>query len=833
MLRLFRVSPPDKLEDRSTRFRFRMKFLADGRPSEPDDVCPKEREMVACFELTHPFGGGEPYLRYFLLQGGLRDLPLEGFYRRWDWCHPDNVWEADRFEANSTFAHPHLVGDDHYYPRPRHIPLSRARDFFAWLEQVNIWDWQPQEPFPPLAPERPRMSGVDPENWLVEYSRGGRQCRHEIPVDGAPVASAYAFDGDGWRFPEAETTPFLKCHLHFLRHDQLLVEMTKRLLRLLATEPPLPRVAKFDDGGSTDYRVDFERMVAIKRVFDGDTGRYMSTEEPISEFDWMRFWSLFGIFELNDAERPGARPEQFGGAYTQPMAKLAGGLTASSAYDYRPLMDQFPPFLDEPDTSLGGIWRAELCDGQSEVVTGGRHHDFRILRWYQRLREAFELFFDRRLNEPNHLIEGLPGHVFLRGRRPWPVAYGLPGRHQAALEREQKSQTRQWEQAAARGDLEAQCELGMRALWAVGCAHDSAAARRWIGQAAAAGYPSAEYLLGRMHRHGEAFPRDAAAARKWFRSASAHGFKPADGELAQMLLEGEGGDVDEEGALNHLGLAVAKVPAPAICPAYERHVLEPLTVLTLKQQEFLNRLLTTSEKGSPRRKLALEVVSRLDDFGDALAPGFFSFHRRSWALGRTDAATWWGDNFVKAKALWLALRVFYGGAKAGEAWSMYGLADTLVDLEMASDNPKLFDRFFVQDDGMIEVTTRVGGETRSFQRYGYNPSFVYRKIFGASFYPAAKEWYLRTIASGSLLGYLGLGRLAQFGLGVPADPAVAVNYYLKGLEDPMARSDTGYLRIVQWLAMAYREGLGVPADLVAAGRYQQLADDYEADHKKD
>ena len=63
MLRLFRASPTDKLEDRSTRFRFRMKFLADGRPSEPDDVCPKERELVACFELTHPFGGGEPYLR--------------------------------------------------------------------------------------------------------------------------------------------------------------------------------------------------------------------------------------------------------------------------------------------------------------------------------------------------------------------------------------------------------------------------------------------------------------------------------------------------------------------------------------------------------------------------------------------------------------------------------------------------------------------------------------------------------------------------------------------------------------------------------------------------
>ena len=831
MLRLFRASPTDKLEDRSTRFRFRMKFLADGRPSEPDDVCPKEREMVACFELTHPFGGGEPYLRYFLLQGGLRDLPLKGFYRRWNWCHPDNVWEADRFEVTSTFAHPHLVGDDHYYPRPRHIPLSRAKDFFAWLEHVNIWDWQPKEPFPPLAPERPRMSDVDPENWLVEYGRGGRHCRHEILVDGAPVASAYAFDGDGWRFPEAETTPFLKCHLHFLRHDQLLVEMTKRLLRLLATEPPLPRVAKFDDGGSTDYRVDFDRMVAIKRVRDSKTGRHLLTEEPISEFDWMRFWSLFGMFQPNDRELPGARPEQFEGIFAQPMAKLAGGLSSPSAYDYRPLMDQFPPFLDEPDAKLGGIWCAELCDGQSEVVTGGRHRDFRILRWYQRLREAFELFFDRRLNEPNHLIEGLPGHVFWRGRRPWPVAYGPKGRHQAALEREHKSQTRQWERAAATGDLEAQCELGMRALWAVGCAYDPAAARRWIGQAAAAGYPSAEYLLGRMYRHGEAFPRDAAAARKWFRAASAHGFKPADGELAQMLLEGEGGNVDEEGALNHLGLAVAKVPAPAICPAYERHVLEPLTVLTLKQQEFLNRMLRTSEKDSPRRELALEVVSRLDDFGDALAPEFFGFNRQAWALGRTDAATWWGAKYVEAKALWLALRVYYGGAKAGEAWSMYGLADTLVDLEMASDNPKLFDRFFTYDGEIIQVTSMAGGETKSFHRYGYNPSFVYRKIFGASFYPAAKEWYLRTNASGCLMGYLGLGRMAQFGLGVPADPAAAVSCYIKGLEDPMARTDTGYLRIVQWLAMAYREGLGVPVDLVAAGRYQQLADDYEADHQ--
>jgi hypothetical protein len=373
----------------------------------------------------------------------------------------------------------------------------------------------------------------------------------------------------------------------------------------------------------------------------------------------------------------------------------------------------------------------------------------------------------------------------------------------------------------------------MRALWAVGCAHDPAAARRWIGQAAAAGYPSAEYLLGRMHRHGEAFPRDAVAARMWFRAASAHGFNPADGELAQMLLEGEGGDVDEEGALIHLGLAVAKVPTPAICPAYERHVLEPLTVLTLKQQEFLNRLLKTLEKGSPRRKLALEIVSKLDDFGEALAPEFFGFHRQSWALGRTDAATWWGGKFVGSKALWLALRVFYGGAKAGEAWSMYGLADTLVDLEMASDNPKLFDRFFAHDDVKIEVTTRAGGETKSFQRYGYNPSFVYRKIFGAPFYPAAKEWYLRTIARGCLMGYLGLGRLAQFGLGVPADPAAAVNCYLKGLEDPMADTDTGYLRIVQWLAKAYREGLGVPVDLAASARYQKLADDYESARKKD
>jgi len=278
---------------------------------------------------------------------------------------------------------------------------------------------------------------------------------------------------------------------------------------------------------------------------------------------------------------------------------------------------------------------------------------------------------------------------------------------------------------------------------------------------------------------------------------------------------------------------VATVPAPAICPAYERHVLEPLTVLTLKQQEFLQRMLKTLVKGSPRRQLALEAVSRLDDFGDALAPEFFSFHRRSWALGRTDAATWWGGNFVQSNDLWLALRVFYGGAKAGEAWSMYGLADTLVDLEMASDNPKLFDRFFAHDDVKIEVTTRAGGETKSFQRYGYNPSFVYRKIFGAPFYPAAKEWYLRTIARGCLMGYLGLGRLAQFGLGVPADPAAAVNCYLKGLEDPMADTDTGYLRIVQWLAKAYREGLGVPVDLAASARYQKLADDYESALKKD
>lgn len=82
---------------------------------------------------------------------------------------------------------------------------------------------------------------------------------------------------------------------------------------------------------------------------------------------------------------------------------------------------------------------------------------------------------------------------------------------------------------AARGDAEAQVDLGTLYEAGIGVVQDKAEALRWYERAAAQGNVYGQYLAGlALGRGGDGLQKDMDAAAAWFGKASAQGFYMAD-----------------------------------------------------------------------------------------------------------------------------------------------------------------------------------------------------------------------------------------------------------------------------------------------------------------
>ena len=364
----------DSLQDSSTRFSFTMEFMVE----EIERDYYQERYVLKRIEATFRLVVPEDRIQKSFLEFQIQ---------------PDQA----AFLGNA---------DDEFCPCSRQLPIDGLIDILKWLDEVNIWDWQPPaELRKSNSGRRNRLSYGNPRDsrelhpmwapfvnldhrvlfidfddgeatyqslWSIEVCRGGRSFEASFPVYGAPAPSTFAFDDPYCASIGTEEVPILVNHLVFLTNDELIVGLTKRLFRLLPSRKPLLQVAKFNDGKGAVFEIDFECMVARKIVTITNHNRTWSTdlryEVPISEYDRMRFWAgLLGFKSISPRS-------------------LYNGLITTHLW---------PGVVHALPTPLqvGRDWSAELCDGirswKFDLGLISSNDDFLYLRFL----EVFGIFF--------------------------------------------------------------------------------------------------------------------------------------------------------------------------------------------------------------------------------------------------------------------------------------------------------------------------------------------------------------------------------------------------------------------------------------------------------
>ena len=111
------------------------------------------------------------------------------------------------------------------------------------------------------------------------------------------------------------------------------------------------------------------------------------------------------------------------------------------------------------------------------------------------------------------------------------------------------------EAKAARGDGEAQSQLGKAYIQGLGVKIDYKQAALWYGQAASNGNVEAEAMLGELCQAGQGTHRDLAAAVQHFTRAGEHGSTTAQYDLGYMYEQGQGVRHDEKLAAHWYQLA--------------------------------------------------------------------------------------------------------------------------------------------------------------------------------------------------------------------------------------------------------------------------------------
>lgn len=103
---------------------------------------------------------------------------------------------------------------------------------------------------------------------------------------------------------------------------------------------------------------------------------------------------------------------------------------------------------------------------------------------------------------------------------------------EGSLPEEDRQILAMWEEAAQKGDPQAQFNLGNMYYIGEAVPQDYAKAFFWYENAAARGHAEAQARLGSMYHLGQSVPRDLAKAREWWEKAAAQG----DGQARSMLV---------------------------------------------------------------------------------------------------------------------------------------------------------------------------------------------------------------------------------------------------------------------------------------------------------
>ncbi len=146
---------------------------------------------------------------------------------------------------------------------------------------------------------------------------------------------------------------------------------------------------------------------------------------------------------------------------------------------------------------------------------------------------------------------------------------------------------RLWRPYAARGDVEAQYNLGALYDQGLGVPQDDAQAVKWYRLAAAQGDADAQYRLGLKHHNGEGVPQDDAEAAKWYRLAAEQGQSDAQRNLAAFYFAGQG--VPQDLVRAHLWFALAGAQGDTLSAGLRETVSRYMTPAQIAEAKRLAR----------------------------------------------------------------------------------------------------------------------------------------------------------------------------------------------------------------------------------------------------
>lgn len=378
------------------------------------------------------------------------------------------------------------------------------------------------------------------------------------------------------------------------------------------------------------------------------------------------------------------------------------------------------------------------------------------------------------------------------------IAY-MTERGTGGLNQDPVEAARLLQQAAELGSADAMIRLSKLAAIGKGVPLDMAASAEWERKAAETGSVFGARNYGRKLLTGiGSVSADLGEARTWLEAAYSRGDLDSGPLLVRAMLSdpASGGapavaSVLRAGAERGEGWAMAGLGYPG--EAFESLVTQAesqrwrarMTAAAIPAETRLGAAQALKDGSVARQNLAAAVdLVRLAKGGDPFGAReqefeiLLSLHLPGAALHRY-------VEFTRTEA-WSA-----ASADRREAFTRYFREKMRGQWYLVGDQA-LEDVMVLAEAGSGEAADQLGDTFVS----ATNPNRNYAR---------AREWYEKAVQLGEPSAYNGLGYMAEYGLGIPADPKLAAKFYLQGAEagDAYAKRNIG---------MFYFEGIGVEKD---------------------
>jgi len=330
---------------------------------------------------------------------------------------------------------------------------------------------------------------------------------------------------------------------------------------------------------------------------------------------------------------------------------------------------------------------------------------------------------------------------------------------------------------AAKGNAEAQFELGKLYYLGNDVSRDYAQMLTWYGKAAAQGNAKAQNNLGVMYNSGTGVAKNGAQAFAWFSKAAAQGIAVGQYNLGTMYESGIGVSKDFAQALAWYRKAAAQDYASA------------------QTKLGLAYLWGT---GVPEDSAqAIVWLSKAAAQGNVDAQGYLAFIYDNGLGVKKD----YSQGFVwDSKA-----------AAQGYAPSEYSLGDMYEHGLGVTQN-------YTQAIAWYGKAASQGHVASQFEL-----GWMYQSGIGVSQdYTQAAAWYSKAASQGDADAQNNLGWMYESGFGVPQDYTQSILFYKKAAAQQDARAQVN-------LGLMYGNGRGVPQDLVAAYALYNLAASTQSD----